>query len=54
MNKKNIKEIVNYIQYILTYGLQKDVTEEEIERCEMLMEMFLTTETVQIAKGDKK
>lgn len=34
---------IDHIQYILTYGLINDVTEEEIKNCEKLMKVFLTT-----------
>lgn len=38
--KYGLIQAEEYIQYILTYGLKDDVTEEEIEKCEELMRVF--------------
>lgn len=43
INARINKEVINHIQYVLTYGLDKDVTEKEIIQCENLMRVFLTT-----------
>ncbi len=47
-------QAVSHIQYVLTYGLEADVTEKEIEKCEELMKVFLTTHKIQGYPEEKK